>query len=255
MTYIHVVLSGVVQGITEFLPVSSSGHLVFLHKFFGFTESSVFFDICLHVATMLAVILYFRKDIIELVRKKNSKYFLYIVLGTVPAGIAGLLFEEKITSVFSNYKLAAVMLILTGCVLFLAQVFLNRKNYITRDINGRFSVLIGVAQAFALFPGLSRSGMTISTALISGIKTEEAFRFSFLLSIPIISAAMLYKLLTIDISSLALSSGLLKYAVGMVTAFVFGFLSLNFLWRIIKSKTLFIFGIYCIVLGGSIVLF
>ncbi|MFH1395428.1 MAG: undecaprenyl-diphosphate phosphatase [Candidatus Omnitrophota bacterium] len=127
MTYIHALLSGVVQGITEFLPVSSSGHLVFLHKFFGLKESSLFFDLCLHGATMLAVILYFRKDISDLARKKNLKYFFYIVLGTIPAVIAGLLFEEKISTVFSSYKTAAAMLIITGCVLFIAQVFLNKK--------------------------------------------------------------------------------------------------------------------------------
>ncbi|MFH1395427.1 MAG: undecaprenyl-diphosphate phosphatase [Candidatus Omnitrophota bacterium] len=130
-----------------------------------------------------------------------------------------------------------------------------KKKYTVRNIDGRSSVLIGIAQAFALFPGLSRSGMTISTALTSGIKKEEAFRFSFLLSIPIISAAMLYKLITIDVSSLAFSGDLLKYAVGMIAAFAVGLLSLSFLWRIIKTKKLFIFGIYCVVLGISMILF
>jgi len=256
MSFIQAIISGVVQGLTEFLPVSSSGHLVLLHKFFGFTESDMFFDICLHAATLAAVILYFRKDIIKLIRGKNMALVMYIAIATIPAVVAALLFEDKISLFFADFRKTALMLILTGVALFIGQAALSKgRSEEGKKVSLGTSIFVGIAQAFALFPGISRSGMTISAALVGGVKREEAFRFSFLLSIPIVAAAVVYKTVTGNVLGAITTDLWMKYAAGMVTAFVVGFLSLSCLWRLIKAGKLFIFGIYCILLGAGVMFF
>ena len=249
MTITEALISGVVQGLTEFLPVSSSGHLVLVHRFFGFTEPSIFFDICLHVATLAAVILYFGRDIVTLIREKNLGWLFYIAIGTVPAVLAALFFDKKISTFFVDSGKVALMLILTGLALFAGQFALWRERRPGRGPTLLTSLLVGIAQAFALLPGISRSGVTISTGLVSGIKAEEAFRFSFLLSVPVIIGAAIYKALTLDITSIV-SGNLVSYAAGMGVAFIIGLLSLRLLWWVIKENRLFIFGIYCLLLGA-----
>ncbi|MFC1480608.1 undecaprenyl-diphosphate phosphatase [Candidatus Omnitrophota bacterium] len=241
MTITESLISGIVQGLTEFLPVSSSGHLVLVHSFFGFAEPNVFFDICLHVATLGAVVLYFSRDILTLVRERNIKWLVYIAVATVPAVLAALVFEKRISVFFASPRKVAFMLVA-------GQLSLWKRTRPGKAPTFFSSLMVGLAQACALLPGVSRSGMTISMGLSAGMKAEEAFRFSFLLSIPIIIAAAAYKALTLDVGAI-MSENLTGYAIGMASAFVTGLLSLYLLWRVIRGKRLFIFGMYCLALG------
>lgn len=247
MTITEAIISGITQGVTEFLPVSSSGHLVFLHSLFGLSKPNIFFDICLHTATLLAVILYFRKDIVRLVYGRNARYLSFIVIATIPAVAVGAIFESSITVFFMSPKRTAGMLLITALALFLGQAVSRKRNGAGNDLTFRSSLMIGVAQALALLPGVSRSGMTISAGLLTGVKVEETFRFSFLLSIPVILGAFGYKLLTVDFN--AADINIAQYAAGMGFAFVSGIISLSLLWKAMKRGQLFVFAVYCLVLG------
>jgi len=255
MSGAQAVLSGVVQGLTEFLPVSSSGHLVLLHKFFGFRESEMFFDVCLHAATLAAVLLYFRKDISRIIREKNIKLAAYMMLATVPAVIAALVFEDKIELFFADYRKSACMLIVTGLVLFAGQFFLRKNENEKKPVSFGTSLFVGFAQIFALFPGISRSGVTISAGLAGGVDRKEAFRFSFLISIPIVAGAVIYKVLKPGALDIVTSEMWIGYAVGMLAAFFTGLLGLHLVWKFLKSGKLFVFGVYCVLLGSAVLLF
>ncbi|MEA3488932.1 MAG: undecaprenyl-diphosphate phosphatase [Candidatus Omnitrophota bacterium] len=248
MTLTEAVISGAVQGVTEFLPISSSGHLVLVHSFFGFTEPSIFFDICLHIATLAAVVLYFSGDIIRLIRERNYRWLLFLAVGTVPAVLAGLFFEKKIAEFFVNPGKVAFMLILTGIVLLCGQLSLMKRKTEGGGPTFITSLIVGIAQACSLLPGISRSGMTVSAGLLGGMNAEGAFRFSFLLSIPVILGATLYKVLSEDIGAV-LSGNIEVYVTGMLVAFMTGILSLRLLWWVLKEKRLFIFGAYCLLAG------
>ena len=247
MTILESIISGLVQGITEFLPISSSGHLVLLHNFFGITEPNMLFDVLLHFATMLAVLVYFREDITSLVTFKNNKVIFYIVIGTIPAVLAGLFFEDRIEEIFNSPQKVFYMLIVTSLVLSIGQLMLWLKKK-TEELNWKNSLLIGVFQAMALIPGISRSGTTVTAGLIAGINKEAVFKFSFLLSIPIILAATLYKIVLSDIGGLV-GTDIVNYTAGMLSAFFIGLISLKILWQIIKRERLYIFAIYCMVVG------
>lgn len=249
MTLAEALIAGLVQGLTEFLPVSSSGHLVLVHKFFGFAEPSIFFDICLHAATLIAVMLYFGRDIASLIREKNFKWLFYIAIATVPAVLAALLFEDRISGFFTSPGRVAFMLMVTGTVLLVGQVALWRRDTAGEKLSFLPALVVGIAQAFALLPGISRSGMTISSALAGGVKAEEAFKFSFLLAIPVILGATLYKALTVDLGTV-MAGNAMNYFAGMAVAFIVGFLSLHLLWKIVKGKKLYIFAAYCFLLGA-----
>ncbi|MFH1798777.1 MAG: undecaprenyl-diphosphate phosphatase [Candidatus Omnitrophota bacterium] len=253
MTIAEAIISGIVQGVTEFLPVSSSGHLVFLHKLFGLNEPTLHFDICLHAATLLAVVSYFRKDISRLVNEKNTRYLIFIIIAAIPAVVVGVLFEQYITMFFMSPKRTAAMLLFTSFVLFLGQIVSRKRVESGKTLTVRSSFAIGAAQAVALLPGVSRSGMTITAGLFSGIKAEEAFRFSFLLSIPVILGALVYKLLTSGFCDL--SGNIAQYASGMVFAFITGIVSLFLLWKAMRHKYLFVFAVYCLMLGIAGLLF
>ncbi len=254
MSIIEAIISGLVQGLTEFLPVSSSGHLALIHNIFGFDVSDIFFDICLHLATLVAVIVYFRKYIAGLIERREVIWLVYLGIGTVPAVIAALFFENKITAVFGDPVKVSGMLIVTAFVLFAGQAALLVKRVSRPEATMGRSVIVGIAQAFALVPGISRSGATISVGMVTGMGQEEAFRFSFLLSIPVISGAFLYKILTQDHMEFAFSAGI-NYIIGMICAFVMGLISLNILKRVIIAKKLYIFGIYCLAAGVAGILF
>jgi len=254
MTLTEAIVSGIVQGLTEFLPISSSGHLVLVHGFFGFSQPGIFFDICLHVATLGAVVIYFGRDIIQLARQKRTEWLLYLAVGTVPAVLAALFFEDRITAFFTDTGKVGITLMATGLVLFAGEGALRVRKGLGDTASLKSSAAVGLAQALALLPGISRSGMTISTGLLSGMRTEEAFRFSFLLSIPAITGAVLYKGISREAAA-AVSGNALNYAAGMFLAFVTGILSLRLLWWVLKRRRLYIFGAYCLVLGACCLFF
>ncbi len=275
MTYFQAVILGIVQGITEFFPVSSSGHLVLVQKVLGIHENIFTFDIFVHFGTLLAVVKVFRNPIIKIIRGcyaglkslvmdktparmvyRNSREIrlaLGIVLGTFPAVVVGFTLNDFIEGLFQSEVSVYISLFITGCVLLCT--FFTRKNNCGIGIFNGF--IVGIAQAVAIIPGISRSGLTISTALFSGVKREEAGEFSFLLSIPVILGATIlavndyfgaeYSTLRWDVAVL-----------GTVVSFVSGWISLVFLMRIIRRGKIGYFGFYCIAValfGGAFTLF
>ncbi|MCK4852371.1 MAG: undecaprenyl-diphosphate phosphatase [Candidatus Omnitrophica bacterium] len=251
MSMAEAIISGVVQGITEFLPISSSGHLALLHGFFHLSEPDLFFDICLHAGTLAAVIVYFGRDMISIIRERKIFLVSCIAAATVPAVVAALFFEERITLFFADPRKVAFMFIVTGLALFAGQFGLRPGTRQRRDPTLTDSLFIGIAQAFALLPGISRSGVTISTGLVRGVRKEAAFSFSFLLSIPAIVGAVLYKGVGRIRGGAVLTDAPANYIAGMAAAFIVGILSLPLLLKVIRTKRLYVFGIYCLLLGLS----
>ncbi|KUK95281.1 MAG: Undecaprenyl-diphosphatase [Thermotogales bacterium 46_20] len=248
---VRAALLGVVQGLTEFIPVSSSGHLTIVSTFFGVKlegqQLRVFFSI-LHLATLLAVVVFTRRDIAMIIkgifckegnREQAKSLLLLLVAATIPAGLAGVLFKDYID--FSGVRLAATLLFVTAAVLWLSEKLSGQR--ILFDMDFRSALLIGLFQALALFPGISRSGMTIFGALIIGLRRDEAVRFSFLMSLPIILAAGI-----LDAGRAQLPA--VPVILGSALAFVSGLFGLWFLKRIVMKGGLRAVSIYCIIVGG-----
>ncbi len=251
---------GLVQGLTEFLPVSSSGHLVIVPYLLGWDMPSTSFDIVLHLGTMVAVLAYFWKDIVDIIAAFSQtgrtavarrRLGVLIVIGTVPAAVAGALFEKKFEEVFAAPAEVAVFLLLTGVLLFLSEAAARRIRNIDQLKVGD-SLLIGAAQAVAIFPGISRSGSTISTGLFLGLTREAAARYSFLLSIPIIAGAALFKLRH------GFSGGngedAATLTAGFIVAAVSGFLAIKFLLGFVRRHDLRGFAYYCWAAGAFVIL-
>ncbi|MBF0493625.1 MAG: undecaprenyl-diphosphate phosphatase [Candidatus Omnitrophica bacterium] len=253
MTLFYAILSGVVQGLTEFLPVSSSGHLAILQHLFGIKESELFFDVCLHLGTLLAVLVYFRKDIIQIFAKKNFLWMVCIVVATIPGVAAGVLFKHSIENVFLDFKKLGWMYLITGAVLIAAHFAQKTRAAAPRAMSVWKAVFVGVAQALALFPGISRSGMTVSAGIFAGLKEEDVYKFSFILSIPIIFGAALFEMLHIE-NFTALKGNLLNYSAGVAASFLVGLAGIAILIKVLNSKRLVLFGIYCFCLALAIIL-
>jgi undecaprenyl-diphosphatase len=255
MSIIEAMLLGIVQGITEFLPVSSSGHLVLLQNIFGIKEGALSFDIALHLATLIAVITVYRKRIAEIIRHPFSKMPVYIVLATIPIGIVGLLFGDLIERFFETGATLGMGFIFTGLVLMYAENA-GKKERKVDQMNIKDPFIIGTAQAVAILPAVSRSGMTISSALALGIERKTAADFSFLLSIPAILAAIakdLYKIFKTGENALA-SIGIGPLAVGMVFAAVSGFYAVKSMLKLVQNRRLRFFSWYLWGLGGLVLL-
>lgn len=238
MELINQIILSIVQGITEFIPVSSSGHLAILQNFLG--EVDVNFDIFLHLATILAILTYFHKDITEIVKdvinlktkSKKFKFAVYLIIASIPAGIFGYLLKDSINSIFSNLFFIALGFITTGMFLFAASLIEKNK---TPGLKNTF--IIGLAQALAIIPGISRSGSTVSTGILLGINKTNAIKFSFLLSIPAIIGASLLKVDHLTFSFLIL--------IPFFLAFLTGVLSIHIFIKKIKQKNLKYFAYYC----------
>jgi undecaprenyl-diphosphatase len=242
---------GVVQGLTEFLPVSSSGHLVFFQSLFGMEEPQLFFDVMLHFGTLLAVMVYFRRDISGIIRgigstvtgkRKNeegTKLFFWILVATLPTALMGLLFKDWFESLFSKPNIVGGMLLITGSILYLTR-WVKKKDRSLEKMKWIDALLIGVAQGIAIIPGISRSGATISMGLFCGLNRELAGKFSFLLSIPAILGAML-----LEFRGASLTNDLLPILIGTAIAFGVGFFSLNFLMKVIRFGRVADFSYYC----------
>jgi undecaprenyl-diphosphatase len=271
MTLLQAFILGVVQGLTEFLPISSSGHLVIGQHLFGLRQADLAFDVSVHVGTLVAVVIFFRRDIrallMALVRWRPSaphrsvttdgsdidaRLAMLIFLGSIPTALIGLAIKRYEATLFGSPLIAGVMLMVTGCVL-----FLTRRPQVTAQIDPgskrpmnairvRDSLLIGTVQGFAVMPGISRSGTTIAAGLFAGLAPQAAARFSFLLSIPAVAGAALLVL------SDARSQGLVQLApclVGGLAALVIGYAALAILVYIIGRGKLFTFAPYCWIAG------
>lgn len=270
MTLIESILLGIAQGLTEFLPVSSSGHLVLIQHFFGMTEPELLFDLCVHAGTLAAVMLVLRREVAELVRgglstarwlalkplgRETSPFpwrdravrlFLLVVAGTVPTGLIGVIIQKTAKSLFASAPFAASMLLVTGCFL-LATRFFPKGNRQVADMGAKDALALGLAQGLAVLPGISRSGATISAGLLLGVSRDTAARFSFVLSIPAILGAVVLEIASGGASGGAGSAAL---AAGAVSAAVTGWFALRVLLRIVSAGGLFWFSPYCFVIGG-----
>jgi len=258
MDIINAIILGIIQGLTEFLPVSSSGHLEIGKSLLGDSsvpKESLLLTVTLHCATALSTIIIFWKDIKELFiglfnkNKHAFKFSLYIVISMIPAVLIGLFFEENIEALFGGQlKLVAFMLVITGILLLLAdRKVVNEKNVGLLD-----SILIGVAQAIAILPGISRSGATISCAVLLGINKERAARFSFLMVIPLIFGKMGKDVLSGDL--VYESTIFLPLIFGFISAFITGMIACKLMISLVKRSKLKYFSYYCFIVAG-IVLF
>ena len=248
MTMFEAVALGVVQGLTEFLPVSSSGHLVLLQKFFGMQEPPLFFDTALHGGTLVAAVIALRADIWTLLKKPFQKMTLLLIIGTLPAVIVALLFKDAVEAAFQSGALLGPAFLVTALALTLSEV-LSRRRGTARPFAAMTAfdaAVIGLCQAAALLPAVSRSGLTLSGALACGIERGAAARFSFLLSIPVILGALVLQLP--GAGSLDPADRLPLIA-GTAAAFITGFLAVTLMLAIVRKNRLFIFAAYTAVLG------
>ncbi len=246
MTFFDSITLGIIQGLTEFLPISSSGHLVLGQSFLGINQTGNEFEILVHMGTLTSILYVFFNDIRELLLSiksiKTQRYIFFIFIATVPAVVVGFGLKDIIETFFDNLFVVGLALIFTGFILLVSSYFRKidiKQNYF-------HSFIIGIAQAIAIIPGISRSGMTISCALFFGINPKQAARFSFLLAIPVITGAGLLLLLDLNNSfqlepSIALG--------GFISSFLIGVMSLKWLIGLLENGKFHYFGLYCITIG------
>jgi len=252
MTLVDAIILGLIQGITEFLPISSSGHLVIAQSLLGLKLPGNIIEVVTHLGTLFSVIIVFRKDIIkyffDFKNPLTKKYILCLFIGTIPALIIGLSAKSFILLFFESIKMVSFSLIFTGVILFLSRKRNNKKS----KINYKNSLLIGISQALAIIPGISRSGITISTGLLLGMNAKDTARFSFLLAIPAISGAGLITAIDMLDQPVLISFNIMFAA--LASSFVVGYLSLKWFLRILENGKLHFFGFYCIAIGLIILL-
>ena len=265
MTILEAIVLGVLQGITEFLPVSSSGHLVLMQHFLGIKESKVFFEVMLHFGTLGAVIIVYYQLIGSLVRTGFSTLFQaafyrhprltiantpdlrliwFLLLGSIPTGLIALLFKDSLEAIFGKPMVVAGMLIITGLILQLSRVGQRRRETET-PLRVWHTSLIGITQGLAIIPGISRSGSTISISLLLGLSPQVAAQYSFLLSIPAILGAVILKLR--DIGEITIAPTVI--VAGTLTSFIIGYIALRFLLAMLNRGKFSIFSYYCFALG------
>lgn len=254
---IRYALLGLVQGLTEFLPVSSSGHLVLAERWLGLDPPGVLLEAMLHWGTLAAILIVFRKDIVALLKSLRGKGSVeqrkevgFLIAGSVPIVVAVLLFQETIQAAFSSLLGVGIGLLLTALVLSLGHVARTRVR--RRSIRFPDAVVVGLAQAAAVFPGVSRSGLTISAGTAMGLPAADAVRFSFLLAIPALFGAGLLHLL--DAMNAPGSQSWLGILIGTLCAFASGWLALRAVLRLVQRGRFWVFAVYCFLVGaGTIV--
>lgn len=259
MSLLESIILGIIQGLTEFLPVSSSGHLELGKALLGdnsLPEESLLFTVILHFATALSTMVVFRKEIAEILTgltqfkwNEQTKFSLKIVVSMIPAAVIGVLFNDQIEALFSKQiLLVGAMLIITGLLLFLA----DKAKKTNKSVTFSNALIIGIAQAIAILPGISRSGATISTSVLLGVDRERAARFSFLMVIPLIMGKMAKDILDGGFSTSA--TEVLPVVVGAIAAFVSGLVACTWMINLVKRSQLKYFSYYCFA-AGSISIF
>ena len=262
MSVLEAIFLGIIQGATEFLPISSSGHLTLLPLIFGMGESGINEIIIAHQGTLLAVLIYFFKDIVAIIRgvlrglsesnplgNVEARLGWFIVISSIPAAVVGLLFEEQFETVFANPRFAAFFLIVTALLLVIGESLLSGRKSV-EEMTFVDAIVIGIFQMFALFPGVSRSGSTIVGGLTRGLNRELAARYSFLMSIPVIAGAGLLGLL-----DLAQAENIAEQLPSLIAVFwtsgLVGYACIAFLMNWLKDRSLYPFAIYCAIFGAS----
>jgi undecaprenyl-diphosphatase len=255
MEFIKVIILGVVQGLTEFLPISSSGHLVLFRNILNFQEAGLVLDVFLHFGTLIAVSIFYWDDIKKMITFKAEyrKFSLYIILGSIPAGVVGILFEDVFAKIFTSIRLVGFTLLFTGLLLWLSDRVGGRSRGL-EDMDLSDSLAVGFAQAFAIIPGISRSGSTIVAGLLKGLDRKTAAKFSFLLSIPVILGATLLQIKNFTTVGLG-EINLVEVLAGTLAAMISGYFAIGLLVKLIKQERLSLFAYYCWGLGLLIILF
>ena len=259
MGFWEALILGIIQGLTEFLPVSSSGHLELGKVLLGdesLPEESLLFTVVVHAATALSTVVVFRKDILEILKglfqfkwNEESQFSVKIIVSMMPAAIVGVLFNDQIEALFNRQiLLVGAMLVLTGLLLFLA----DRAKRTEKQVGFGQAAIIGISQAIAILPGISRSGATISTSVLLGIDREKAARFSFLMVVPLILGKIAKDLMDGNISSEL--TNVMPLAVGFTAAFISGLVACTWMISLVKKSQLRYFSYYCFVVGFGAIL-
>ena len=263
MNFLQSILLGILQGIAEFLPISSSGHLVLARHLMQIEEIPILYDIFLHVATLAAVIIVFRKRIkniiislIKAIRRKNKnqdkenlRIFYLVIIATTATLVIGLIVKKFLDAYPLNYKAVASLSIVTGIILIASKFFKGSKGYL--ELNTKHGLITGIAQGIGVFPGISRSGITITASIASGINREKAGEFSFLISVPAILGALILDIKDLEIINIEP----MVIVSGMAAAFIVGLVSLILLLKIIKSGKFYYFSFYLIPMGLAFLIF
>ncbi|MBO8158553.1 undecaprenyl-diphosphatase UppP [Thermosyntropha sp.] len=246
MTTLQAFILGMVQGLTEFLPISSSGHLVIFQHLFGLEEAPLTFDVLLHMGTLVAVFIAFWRDIVAILKKPFDKLTFLILVGIIPAGLAGYFLEDYVSMAFESLLVVGLGLIFTGAILKISENYANNNILLKKaeEISYKDALFIGILQAFAILPGISRSGSTIAAGLFAGLDRDFAARFSFLLSIPVILGAGIFQLKDLSFAVVE-AADIAPYVVGMLSAALFGYFAIKVVLRLVKRGRLAVFSYYC----------
>jgi undecaprenyl-diphosphatase len=254
---IKTIILGIIQGLTEWLPISSTGHLKLAEQFLDL-KVPILFDVILHVGTLIVILFFFRKDIKHILsafarfdfKTEDGKLIPLIIVGTIPTALIGLVFGEQIESTFQTTLPIATAFIICGIILYSTKTSKEK----TDRISYMTAIIIGIAQGIAIVPGISRSGATIAAALLFGIKREKAFKFSFLLSIPAIIGALGLTLYT-QFDKLTIAGlGWTEIFAGMTVAMLVGYFALKILWKILFKEKFHFFAFYCWLLGVLLII-
>ena len=254
MEIIKTFILGIVQGLTEFLPVSSSGHIEIFKEILNFSFDSsngLFFTLILHLATAMSALIYFWVDVKKIInsilkfkRDKNFNFSIMILVSMIPAGLVGFLYEDKINQLFNgNLLLVGSMLVVTSILLFISDKIKN----LDKELTVKNAFIIGIAQAFAILPGISRSGSTIATSIFLGVNRDLAAKFSFLMVIPVIVGSSL-KMIIYD-ELVFEKTILINYVIGFISALVSGYYACKWMIILVKKSKLIYFSIYCLIVG------
>ena len=264
MEIYQAIILGIVQGLTELLPISSSAHLTLIPQIFNWSQVPDSFDVALHFGTLLAIGIFFFKDWISLIKggfnkvfkKEDSvegRMFWYIVVATIPGGAIGFILDKFASDILTKPLIIAIALIVMGIVLYIVD---KRSSTKTEYENMTFkqTFLIGLSQALAFIPGVSRSGVTMTTARAMGVSRESAAKYSFMLSAPIVLAATVFKLGDfIEYLSIASSTGIIAFILGVLTSFIVGIIVIKFLLNYLKKGSFNVFAIYRVVIGLAVI--
>ncbi|MBT4153470.1 MAG: undecaprenyl-diphosphate phosphatase [Candidatus Magasanikbacteria bacterium] len=255
MELLQGIILGIVQGITEFLPVSSSGHLIFLPKLFGWADQGLLFDVVVHMGTLVAVVWFFRTTLLQYIKavfkptqqnNLQTKMAWIIALSIIPAGIIGVLFGDSIESTLRDPSIVAYSLIFWGIMLALADKLQQGRQ--GKEVTAKKGFFIACAQALALIPGTSRSGITMTAGLFAGVSRKQAAEFSFLMSVPVIAAAGVMKILEAATSGVAIEHlGMLL--AGAIAAALSGYAAISFLMKLVEKRGFMPFAVYRVLIG------
>ena len=248
MDYLNLILLGFIQGITEFLPISSSGHLVLAQLWLDIDSPGTIIEVILHLGTLTAILIFYKKDILDLLKnliqldQSSIMFSTFILIGIIPAVFIGIIFKDYFESFFDDAFYTSLFLVFTGLILFSSKFMEHKRN--TFSIMSVF--MVGLIQAFSIFPGVSRSGMTITTAIFFGINHKDAVKFSFFLAIPIILGASILEIPQITKLD---NSQIIPLFMGFIVSTVSGFYALKLLYKIVINNKFWLFSFYCFFIG------